>query len=182
MSDRIEHARCGSNPCRALQRGRDGISNTQLHGHTGLDVAKLSGDRRAFIGRGSWVVSQRRQRDRGGRKPALVGGLHRPWSGVCGLCGLANGGWGGVKLSDGLCRGKVAVDGQRLCHRADLFLARHSARFAAPRVVLGRFGGDRAARHHDRTGGHVGRAVSLGALCLCRLPDLDRHQNAAGHG
>ena len=78
-------------------------------------------------------------------RPAVFGNVYQPWSGLFGFRLVADGGRGAGAVSDRLCGGKDACHGQRLCHRADLFLFCGAAHVSAPGAVLGYSGGDPVA-------------------------------------
>ncbi len=189
MSDRIECARCHARTqrlpppgpiVRKIMQTRSDRGNPVISvpGQAAVDVACLSGAGGGAAGVRSGRPEQGRPRDRRGRKPPAVRHVYPAGPVVFRLHLVADGRHGDGAVSDRLCGGKDAGDGQHLCHRADLRLFRHSARISAPRAVLGHPGRDRAARSDDRAGRDHRAGISLGAVSVRRLPGVHRHQDA----
>ena len=78
---------------------------------------------------------------------------------------------------------EVAVDGQRIRHRAEFS---RSLPFpdttSTVCLFLGHSGRDSAARDHDRSGRHTGEPIQLGALHIRHILGLYRHQDVGDCG
>ncbi|CAA9531308.1 MAG: Integral membrane protein TerC, partial [uncultured Sphingomonas sp.] len=155
-----------------------GVPVQRLAGHARLVLARLSGP-----GGGAHRLRSRHPPQGGPgnghrREPEAQRLLHRHRAAVRGVGVVRAGRRPRHEILHRLLHRKGAVDRQRLRDQLDLHLLRDPAQVPVSRAAVGHRCGDCAARADDRGRRRAGQPGLLGAVHLCRLSGVHRHQDA----